>query len=216
MATARERRKQARVDLVLDAAGELFAQQGYDETKIEQIAAEADVAPATVYNYFSTKPNILMALAVRHVRASWRERRALVRDPPAEPVAAIRAFESLLADQALRTLNRSCWRIILSAPYREPGSPVDRLSQRFTSLIHRHYVQMLSAFQRRGAIKREIDVDQLASLVTAIGTFHFGRLVANEAMTVDQLKASIEAHLDLVFMGVIADGTSTTKEMMHG
>ncbi len=205
MAGQRQRRKQARVDTVLEAAADLFAQQGYDDTRIEQIAEAADVAPATVYNYFSTKPNILTALAVRHVRASLRERRALVRNPPRDPVAAIRAFESLLADQALETLNRSCWRVILSAPYREPGSAAHRVADRFVRLIHRHYRQMLAAFQKRGALQPGVDVDRLAGLVTAIGTHHFGRLVANEVMTKDELKAAIHADLELVFRGVIPE-----------
>lgn len=204
MVGLRARHKQARVTQVLDAASALFAEQGYEATRIEEIAERATVAPATVYNYFTTKPNILLALAVRHVRASLPERKALVRNPPDDPVAAIYAFEALLADQALRHLTRECWRVILSAPFREPGGGAHRTAQRFGLLIRRHYVRLLSGFQARGAIKPNIDLEELAALAYAIGTHHFGRLAADEAMTLDDLKAAVERQLALVFEGVVA------------
>ncbi|MGF7209898.1 AcrR family transcriptional regulator [Skermanella aerolata] len=204
MAGLRARHRQARVEQVLNVASELFASQGYETTRIEEIAESAQVAPATVYNYFTTKANILTTLAVRHVRASLPERRALVRDPPADPMDAIRAFEKLLADQALRTLSRECWRAILSAPYREPRGTAHRVSLRFQWLIKRHYVLMLTGFQERGTIKKGVDLDVLADLVTAIGTYHFSRLVSDDEMTIDDLKEAVERHLDLVFAGVIA------------
>jgi AcrR family transcriptional regulator len=73
--TPRERR----VTKVLDAAQELFATRGYEATLVAEIAESASVAPATIYNYFSTKPNLLMELALRHVRAALPERRAFLK-----------------------------------------------------------------------------------------------------------------------------------------
>jgi AcrR family transcriptional regulator len=197
------RHRQMRVGQVLDAASTLFAERGYEATRIEEIAKRAAVAPTTIYNYFATKPNILLALAVRHVRASLPERHAIVRNPPDDPVAAVQAFERLLADQALRHLSRECWRVIMASPYREPGGAAHRTSLRLNRLIRSHYVRMLSGFKERGMIKRNVDVEALAELVYAIGTHHFGRLVSNDAMTLDDLKISVERHLDLVFAGVI-------------
>jgi AcrR family transcriptional regulator len=52
------RRTRARI---VEVAETLFEQQGYDETTIAEIAAEADVSPATVYNYFASKDDILFA-----------------------------------------------------------------------------------------------------------------------------------------------------------
>src|SRR3982751_3404043 len=98
----REGQKKWRASQMLDAASMLFAGQGYDATGIEEIAQRADVAPATVYNYFETKPNLLMALALRHVHVAIPERRAFLKNLPAEPFDGIRAFERLLAEQALR------------------------------------------------------------------------------------------------------------------
>ena len=211
MAGLRALHRQTRFNQVLNVASELFASRGYEATRIEEIAESAQVAPGTVYNYFATKPNILMALAVRHVRAAFPKRRELVRNPPDDPVEAIRAFEKLLTMQALQTLNRECWRVILSAPYREPGGSAHRLSQRFQMIIKRHYIQMLATFQKRGSIKKDVDIKLLADLITAVGTYHFSRLISSDTMTIEELRVKVEEHLDLVFTGVIAK-TSKKKE----
>jgi AcrR family transcriptional regulator len=47
---------------ILDAAGDLFARQGYGTTSIRQIADAAQVAPDTVYATFGTKARLLTAL----------------------------------------------------------------------------------------------------------------------------------------------------------
>jgi AcrR family transcriptional regulator len=205
VAGLRERNKQLRVEQVLRAASGLFASRGYEATRIEEIAKAAEVAPATVYNYFATKPDILAALAVRHVRASLPERRALVRNPPADPVEAVQAFERLLADQSTRILSRDCWRVILSAPHTQPGGAAHRTGQRFNWLIRRHYTHMLGTFQHRGLIRNDVNIEVLADLITAIGTQHFSRFVSNNAMTLDELKAAVERHIDLIFIGLVSE-----------
>jgi AcrR family transcriptional regulator len=47
---------------ILDAAGDLFVQQGYGTTSIRRIADAAQVAPDTVYATFGSKARLLTAL----------------------------------------------------------------------------------------------------------------------------------------------------------
>ena len=47
---------------ILDAAGDLFARQGYGTTSVRQIADAAQVAPDTVYATFGSKARLLTAL----------------------------------------------------------------------------------------------------------------------------------------------------------
>ncbi|MEW6584471.1 MAG: TetR/AcrR family transcriptional regulator [Nitrospirota bacterium] len=48
--------------LILDAALKTFVKRGYPETRVSEIAAEAKVAEGTLYNYFPSKEEILLAL----------------------------------------------------------------------------------------------------------------------------------------------------------
>ncbi|MGH1339948.1 MAG: TetR/AcrR family transcriptional regulator [Nannocystales bacterium] len=49
---------------LFDAAVTLFESQGYFATSVEQITAEAGVSKGLVYNYFSSKEELLVALIV--------------------------------------------------------------------------------------------------------------------------------------------------------
>jgi TetR/AcrR family transcriptional regulator, cholesterol catabolism regulator len=67
----RERHKQATRQRILDCAAQLFATSGYDTTAIDDIASCADVARATVFNYFARKEEIILEwITQRRARAA--------------------------------------------------------------------------------------------------------------------------------------------------
>ena len=47
---------------ILDAALELFAEEGYDRTSINKIAQKAGVSKGLIYNYYDSKEELLKAL----------------------------------------------------------------------------------------------------------------------------------------------------------
>ena len=51
-----------RRDQILDAANELFAERGYDEVTIEDVAKSAGVARGLVHHYFGGRKEVFIAL----------------------------------------------------------------------------------------------------------------------------------------------------------
>ena len=53
-----ETKKQGKRELILAAAAKLFSEKGYEQTKIIDIAEEANIGKGTVYEYFGSKSDI--------------------------------------------------------------------------------------------------------------------------------------------------------------
>jgi TetR/AcrR family transcriptional regulator len=61
-APARQRRKEARPQELLDAALELFVEKGFAATRSEEVATRAGVAKGTLYLYYPSKEDLLKAV----------------------------------------------------------------------------------------------------------------------------------------------------------
>lgn len=55
----RERKKQRTRELIADTARRLFSERGFEEVPVAEIAREAEVSEATVFNYFPTKEDLV-------------------------------------------------------------------------------------------------------------------------------------------------------------
>jgi AcrR family transcriptional regulator len=77
--------KEQREAQILDAAARVFARKGYERATTREIAAEAGVSEGTIYNYFHSKRDLLIAMSSRLALQSLEQLDAL---PPREDVKA--------------------------------------------------------------------------------------------------------------------------------
>ncbi len=115
MAGLRERKKEQTRASIQREALRLFGERGYEATTCEQIAAAAEVSPATLFRYFPTKEDIVLQDGYDPVIAA-----AVLARPPSEPplVAVRRGFADTLsrafAGEVEPTRQRTA--LILSVP----------------------------------------------------------------------------------------------------
>jgi AcrR family transcriptional regulator len=66
MATRQRLPATERRELIVDAAGRLFGERGYDATRLDEIAAAAGVTKPILYRHFDSKRDLYLALLDRH------------------------------------------------------------------------------------------------------------------------------------------------------
>ena len=72
----RERNKQAKLERIIAAASELFADRGVDEVTTQQIADAADIGTGTLFLYARTKGELLMLVQNAHYARALEEGRS--------------------------------------------------------------------------------------------------------------------------------------------
>src|SRR5580704_12374428 len=87
----RELQKHARERRILSAARRLFDRNGYAKTSMEDVADRAGLAVGTLYNYFNSKDDLLLAIMRREADRLLRIGERLLADPPADPIVALAA-----------------------------------------------------------------------------------------------------------------------------
>jgi AcrR family transcriptional regulator len=103
----RERKKAQTRRLIADTAARLFAEHGYEQVAVGDVARMADLAEQTVYNYFPTKERLVTDRDEQiHDRMCDLVRS---RPPDVTPAAAVREFVLRSVD-GIRTIPREVWR----------------------------------------------------------------------------------------------------------
>ncbi len=85
----RERMQVAREEAILDAVNQLLARKGFDAMTVDEVAAEAGVAKASLYRHYESKEALAGAAMVRVLDAALAYLDTL--DPKAKPLAQLQA-----------------------------------------------------------------------------------------------------------------------------
>lgn len=189
MSGLRERKK-ALTRATLQSEGlRLIAEQGYDATSCDQIAAAAGVSPATFFRYFPTKEDVVLHDVYDPMIAD------LVRSRPGDEAplrAARRALAALLGglDPALMEEARQRTELVLSVPALRA-----RAHEQRDSLV----AHLVSAFaQRSGTTTEDLGVRLAAEVVAAALGVAVERWAADGGALAEHVDTALVAAGDVV------------------
>ena len=177
----RDRQKAQTREHLLDVAAGLFADKGYNETTIEDIARAAGSSRATVYSYFSTKDDILRTLAIEMWETTEDTYRAFA-ELPEWSAGAIRGWLEDVAAEWDRTIVRI--RVVVESLSRDLHDDYLR--------YHRSFVRTLTGDEERWsrfpAAEAEVRALLLISqMETFFGTWYIRGWKMDRATVLDTL-----------------------------
>lgn len=167
----RTARGEATLARLLQAAEEVFAEQGFHGGSIAEITRRAGVGLGTFYFYFAGKAEIFRAV-VRQLEQEWRrETAAASHGAPDRVTAEQRAFAAYFAFAARHPRHT---RILSEAEYVDPA-----LARAYYEEFGRAYARVLARAQERGEV-RAIDPDTLAHILMGAGEGVYRRWIVWE------------------------------------
>jgi len=197
MEASRRARKKARTRRALyEAALELFRERGFDETRVDEITARADVGTGTFFNYFPTKSAVLTDYHGGMVEA------AIVRaEGVEEGTARQRIVEQLRWAIRQAADEGDLFRILIRRFLMHPPL-VARTEHRVRDLLA-IYARWMAEGIERGELRPDVDPDRAAGAVNDLwnmATFRWADPRGIFAAPGEELVARVE----LLFQGLEA------------
>ena len=186
--TRRERKTLRTRQEILDAARELFDKYPYDDVKMDDIAEQADLSRATLYNHFNSKEDIYFEIGTQGIKTISKKQRALIESESSSGLDKItelsedalrNMFENSLIHEIMRhyLVTESKAEITTDELLRkiQSGGDVENESDR----IRAGFLQELREFEKswviameqgfkEGSIRQDMDPDQLVHYIFMI------------------------------------------------
>lgn len=202
MVTRRERQKRDRERRILGAASGLFGTRGYADTGMEQIATAADLAVGTLYNYFPSKAQLLLAIVRQETRDLLAAGRRVLDDPPSDPIEAVAALFDVYA-AGLAHHDRRLWRELLCAAIGEPRTIGARVFESDLRLIAQ-LGSLLEGLRAQRLLSSQVDPSRVAIVLYGVYFAWFNAFLIAEQMTLETLRAELRQGVRIVLRGALA------------
>jgi len=151
---------------LLDAACELFAAKGYEKTNVSDIAARAGVSQGTIYWYFKSKDELLLAVFEDWLAQLAQDYVAIVGQPGTTEDRLRRyaraAARRMQEAEALIPIETEFWTLIFRN---------DAIRERFGELFRQFRADIADLFRQgvtSGELRSDINPDHLAAIAIAV------------------------------------------------
>jgi AcrR family transcriptional regulator len=196
----RERQRSKRRDRMLRAAAAIFGEKGFEQARLEDIAERAEVSVGTIYNYFSSKFDLLVAMYREDREIVLKQSEAILADPPSDPVTAISRMIQCDLESGIDYAGPAVWREILA-----PAFTPESYRQTFAEIYDRYtgrMLQLLELLKRRGQLDPDTDCRLAARIFLGLDHLHFHEIMTEGSRSKAALHRLVEKEVRMVYVGL--------------
>lgn len=184
----RERQKADRRGRILAAAVARFRRDGFHAVRMEDVADDAEVSVGTVYNYYGTKGDLLMATVALEVEEVLATGEAILAAPPMGAEAALQRLVWQYYDHSLEYLTKEMWRAAMALSIEAPTTPQGRRYAELDARLTDQVARLVSGLQARDGQREGLDARALGEVLFNNLNAMFIEFVKDDGMTLETLK----------------------------
>jgi AcrR family transcriptional regulator len=204
----RAKQKADRHDLILRKAAELFRSYGYDDVKMEAIAAAAEMSIGTIYNYYQNKGDILVAIVAMEVNEVRSAGERVVALPPRSAGKAIDKLISTYIEHSLVYLSKAMWRQAMAIAIQQPDSPSGQNYSKLDAALADQICLLIDKLKLLGLVRTDVDARGLGEILFNSSNTMFIFFVKDEKKTIAQVLAHIRRQNRSLIKLISTEGAS--------
>jgi AcrR family transcriptional regulator len=158
---------------ILAAAQEVFAEQGFDAARMDEVARRARVGKGTLYNYYDSKEDLLIQAVIASME-EVQERIASAVDPrPDQPIRSLEDVLRMLVVESLPALTERFHSLYnqasgLIARDSDARRRLFAANQAFYRDRERDFEELIEAGARSGHFRSDVDPAEMSLLLQAL------------------------------------------------
>lgn len=194
----REREREALRQVILDAARELFIEEGYESVSMRRIAEKIEYSPTTIYLYFEDKLSLLIAIC-QETFAKLAKKMELIGREADDPVANLKKGCRAYVEFGLKHPNHYKLTFIIHPQH--PKDPDWKVEESMGMKAYEHLRASVAACIEQ-KIFRQTDVDAVSQMFWAAGHGVTSLLITMEHFPFVDKNQLIDMTLDTLIDGL--------------
>lgn len=196
MAGLREKQKADRHRRMVSAASRLFTKHGYDATSMEAIADKAGVSVGTVYNYYESKSEILLAIVVQEGEETYAGGQELLNEAENGASGVLDDLVVLYLKSPLRFMRKPEWRQAIALSILQPETRFGRQYRQVENRLEALSSQAIENLVERGELVGVSDPTALGKVLFHTVHAAFVAFVSGEDVKFDDIHADLKTRID--------------------
>lgn len=183
----KQKRRQKRMDEILEAAERLFEEMGIKDSKMTDIAKECELSKGSLYFYFKSKDEIVWELLKKHSFREYNAGKGYVDSLDTTGYRKLEKYFELFSSELINTYTATN----MSYQYREymlsmisTGDLSEEMKGEFEDLYNRNMsmiVSLIGLGQKDGSIRADIDPELIGNGIGIAFGAYFRNVVGLKA-----------------------------------
>ncbi len=199
MTGLRARKKEATSRRIIAEACRMFQDEGYEDTRIEDVAAAAELSVATFYNYFRSKADILLSSVTEETEKVLEQADRCIAMPYPDAATGFDALSLVYWTYSFTSTSRQMWRIAVSQTMLDPQSEFCRRYVALDERLSNQVCNFVRTMQAAGHIRPEIDPDPVGALLFNNVNMNFLAYIRSDTLTATEVRDAVHIQSAPVF-----------------